>query len=277
MANNSDLVKTEKRELTLGDRAQNMALSVLSGTMGGLVDRVLPRGPDDKPMMSGARFKSAIATAFRANPNLAKCSVDSLGQSILKMAATGLEPGEESWLIPRGTECQVQLGYQGLQTLMRRHPLVADVWAEAVHEKDHFELDLGTDHKLIHRPCLRGLPGEEIGYYACLKLKDGTTRVRYMTKEEVEEHKKKYVRGESPAWKASFSAMARKTLILQLAKFAPKSRDFNIAQAIETNKPIHVTKEGEVVVENGGFVEVDAIPDEEFKTAPITVEAEEVK
>ena len=174
------------------------------------------------------KFQRDILTALSTTPKLSQCDPMSVLTAFVASAQLGLTPNNaqlgEAWVIPYGKNAQFQLGYQGLLALAYRNPKVSLAFAKEVHENDDFDIDLGTGY-IHHRPNLRGKSGNTIGYYAILKLTDGTQHVEYMSKEDMELFRQQYVKA-SDAWKNSYDSMAKKTILKKVLKYAPRSVEF---------------------------------------------------
>ena len=66
-----------------------------------------------------------------------------------------------------------------------------NIEAHVVHENDEFSYAYGLEPELIHRPALKDR-GEVICYYAVYTLVNGGFGFEVMSKEDVQEHAKKY-------------------------------------------------------------------------------------
>ncbi len=117
---------------------------------------------------------------------------------------------------------------KGLLDLAYRSGEVSVVDAQAVHENDEFSYEYGLDPKLKFKPSLKDR-GPVIAYYAMFKTKDGGYNFAVMSREDVENHAKQYSKaaatGYSP-WTSNFDAMAKKTVLKQVLKYAPLKSDF---------------------------------------------------
>ena len=106
--------------------------------------------------------------------------------------------------------------------------------------------------------------GEVVAYYALFKMADGGGNFLVMSKEDIENHAKKFsqaFKGEraSGPWKTDFDSMAKKTVIKQLLKYAPIAVELRQAIATdETVKNVDVNKLDEVNV-------LDVEPEFEFE------------
>lgn len=213
------------------------------------------------------KFERDLHTAVSATPKLKECDPFSVLSALVVSAQLGLTPNNaqlgEAWVIPYGNKAQFQLGYRGLLTLAHRNPKVSSCFAKEVHENDNFEIDLGTGY-VKHNPNIKGASGKTIGYYAVLKLSDGTQQAEYMSKEDMEAFRQKYVKA-SDAWKNSYDSMAKKTILKKVLKYAPISVEFQ--RALAQDGAIRTEKET-------GQVSKDLMDE---PTQPYDVEAEVVE
>lgn len=208
--------------------------------MKGQIQAALPKH------VSADRIARIALTALRNSPKLGNCSPQSFLGSLMVASQLGLEPNTplgQCYLIPYGLECQFQLGYKGILDLAYRTGLYSMIYAAEVYEGDEFEYELGLNKKLNHVPKKGVKTGQPIAYYAVYKLKDGTGDFSLMWKEEVEAHGKKFSKSyNNGPWKTNFSAMAKKTCIIDVLKYAPKS--IEVAQALSyENAKINVDLE----------------------------------
>lgn len=179
------------------------------------------------------RFTRIALTAYSRNEKLQECTAESFLGSMMQAAQLGVEPNTplgQAYLIPyrnKGVmEVQFQFGYRGMIDLAYRSGEVQNIQAHEVYENDTFEYELGLDPKLRHVPALKDR-GEVILYYAVFKLTNGGVGFEVMSKEDVEAFAKKKSKtyGTGP-WQSDFDAMAKKTLVKRLLKFAPLKSDF---------------------------------------------------
>lgn len=200
--------------------------------------------------ISADRIARIALTAIRNSPRLGQCNPQSFLGSLMVASQLGLEPNTplgQCYLIPYGNDCQFQLGYKGILDLAYRTGLYSMIYAAEVYEGDEFKYELGLDKKLHHIPARGARSGEPLAYYAVYKLKDGTGDFSLMYREEVLAHAKKFSKSfNNGPWKTNFNAMARKTCIIDVLKYAPKS--IEVAQAISyENAKIKVDLEASAV------------------------------
>lgn len=187
--------------------------------------------------MTPERFTRICMTAISQNPQLAQCTTTSFAGAMMTAAQLGLEPNTplgQAYLIPykdykKGvTECQFQLGYRGLIELAHRSGELQSIEAHVVYEGDEFEYELGLDPKLKHKPAMKDR-GDITWVYAVYKLKSGGYGFEVMSVEDINKHRDKFSkaagRGFSP-WNDNWEAMAKKTVIKRVLKYAPLASDF---------------------------------------------------
>lgn len=221
----------------------------VNDTIANELEAMIPQIQRSLPQMVGLtadRMARIILTEVRKNPKLAECDRKSFFGSIMECAQLGLEPGgilQQAFLIPRKNsftekiECNLQIGYQGYIELAERDGRITLI-AHAVYEGETFDIDYGTNERLIHKPCIHGEPGKIIGAYAIAKYKDGRTKFLFLNIAKIEEAKKRSQAKKSSPWNTDYDAMAIKTAIRRLFKFLPKSPA--IARALELEDAIDV-------------------------------------
>ena len=182
------------------------------------IAKALPQQIDPK------RFTRICMTALTGSSKLKSCTPESFIGAVLNSAQLGLEPNTpigEAYLIPYGQACQFQLGYKGLIKLARNSGDITKIGAECIHQNDEFSYTLGIDPTIEHKPVF-GDRGPVIGYYAYYKTKGGEVAFEVATVDEIREfatnRSKTYRNG---PWQTDFDAMAKKTLIKRVLKYAP--------------------------------------------------------
>ena len=257
------------------DNVRNLLMS-----MKGEINNALPQYlPADK-------FVRTSLTAINSNPKLLECSPQSLLAAVMNSAQLGLEfntPLGESYLIPyenkrKGiVEVQFQIGYQGLLKLAHNTGQFRRITAKEVHENDDFDIDYGTG-EIKHKPVLIGESGDVIGYYAVYETKEGGRDSFYMSKEDAEAYGRKFSKSfNSGPWKTNFDAMAKKSCIIQVLKYAPKAIDKpELGQAMAYDN--QVFKSSNTDSETGGItydIDYEIVDDEsEQKQKPKKVDKE---
>lgn len=204
-------------------------------TMKELVTVMMPEIKKALPnTITPERFTRIVMSAISNNKQLQQCTPNSFLAGMMNAAQLGLEPNTplgQAYLIPyknHGTlEAQFQIGYKGLIDLAYRSGQVKTIYAEAVHENDEFEYELGLDPKLVHKPAVKDR-GEVIYYYAVFKLVNGGEGFTVMSRDDINRHKERFSKaansGFSP-WATNYDEMAKKTVIKKVLKYAPLSTD----------------------------------------------------
>lgn len=193
--------------------------------------------------LNNERFVRVAITTIRQNPKLAECNAESLLGSLMTIAQLGLEPGVlgQCYLIPYGTECQLQLGYKGMIELLRRTGQLSDIYAYTVYSNDEFSIEYGLERTLKHIPAFTNPEGrgEIVGFYSVAILKDGTRAFEYMTKNEVVSHEEKYRKGKfkNNVWEKNFEEMALKTVTKKMLKWLPISVE--LVENLRKDEQVH--------------------------------------
>ena len=176
--------------------------------------------------ISADRIMRIALTAYNSNPKLAQCEAMSILGALMTSAQLGLEPNTplgQAYIIPYSGKAQFQIGYKGILELCYRTKEFKRISAHEVYKNDSFEFEYGLNQVLRHKPA--DMPeGEAVRYYAIYELKDGGTGMVVASREKIIAHAKKYSKsfGSGP-WQSDFDEMAKKTLILEVLKYAPKS------------------------------------------------------
>ena len=192
--------------------------------------------------LSADRMMRIALTAISSNPKLAESTPASFLGSLMSAAQLGLEPNTpmgQAYLIPyknnklRAMECQFQIGYKGMLDLCYRSNEFKTIYAKTVHENDEFEYKFGLDPDLIHVPAHIDR-GNVVAYYAVYKTTSGGVNFEVMSRQEVEEHGKKFSKSYAfGPWKNHFDEMGKKTVLKRLLKTAPQSADLRNANSID--------------------------------------------
>lgn len=202
--------------------------------------------------MEAARLVRDALTALRQNPKLAECSPQSVLGGLMTCSQLGLRPGVlgHAWLLPfwdsrsKRHHAQLVIGYQGIVDLAHRSGRIASLIARTVYERDTFDVDYGLSDNLIHKPLMAGDRGEPVAYYAIAKFNGGGHAFHVMSQADMERHRDRFAMARDKSgrvlgpWKDHFEAMAHKTVMLQLAKWFPKSTELSVG--IEADQGVRV-------------------------------------
>ncbi|ANU28427.1 recombinase RecT [Planococcus versutus] len=211
-------------------------LNALLKRMGPEIQRALPKH------MDADRIARIALTAVRTTPKLLECDQTSFLAAIMQSAQLGVEPNTglgQAYLIPYGKQVQFQLGYKGLIDLAVRSGQYKAIYAHEVYADDEFEFSYGLVKDLMHKPA--AIPsGEPIGYYAVYHLQNGGYDFVYWTKERIDHHAQKFSqavqKGWTSPWKTNYDAMAKKTVLKEVLKYAPKS--IELQKTVEADSTI---------------------------------------
>lgn len=225
------------------------------------------------------RFQRICMTAITQNKLLANCTPQSFIGCVLNAAQLGLEPNTplgQAYLIPYKNyktgeyQCQFQIGYRGMIELARRSGEIAMIKAQTVYENDEFHYELGLDPFITHVPAV-GERGKAVAYYAFYKTKSGDFDFEVATVQEIAAHRNKYSKAKNSPWNTEFDAMAKKTLIKRVLKFAPLSTE--VARQIQTDETVkNFIPENEEAMED-----LSLMPNEVFDAEYEESEAQEEK
>lgn len=246
--------------------------------MKGEIARALPS------VITPERFMRITLTALSSNPDLKKCTQESFLGAMMQAAQLGVEPNTplgQAYLIPYKNykkggilECQFQLGYKGMIDLAYRSGEVVNIQAKVVREADLFEYEFGINPMLRHVPA-RGNRGDATDVWAMYKTRDGGYGFEVWSMDDIRAfaQAKSKAYGSGP-WKTDFDAMAKKTVLKQLLKYAPMKSDF--IRAVNADETVKNYADGKADMLddpdiNGGDYEVidDETPQ---KAAPVTVD-----
>lgn len=193
------------------------------------------------------RMKSLFISQISANKKLQQCSPASLMGCLKKLATFDLDltDSNSAYLVPYGSEASLQIGYKGLQQIFYNKG-GQKIFAETVFEDDEFEIDLSEQKIVKHSPGL--LRKEMIGFYAIAVLQNGEQVLRFMSKSEMDEQRKKS-RGDN-YWKNGYRGMAEKTVIRKVLNKIPQAKINQIvADEIEIGQKDFGLESNEQIIE----------------------------
>lgn len=229
-----------------GAVAKSEATSGLAGllrSMQGEIERAVPKH------LTGERLARITLTALRTTKGLAECTPASFAGCVMACAALGIEPNTplgQAYLIPRENrrakvkECTLIVGYQGMMDLARRSGMIAGIQAVPVFRGDVFRYSMGLTPELVHVPSED--PNREkkenlTHVYAICRLKEQGADPIFVvfSRPQIEARRKRGASGFdiSTPWDTDYVAMAQKTAIRELFKWAPRSAEMARAEAIE--------------------------------------------
>lgn len=210
--------------------------AVVGDTFQALLKRMKPQIEAALPKhVSPERIMRIAMTAYSSNPKLRECDSMTILASVMIASQLGVEvntPLGQAYIIPyynnkvKRYEAQFQLGYKGLLDLAYRSGEYQTIYAMEVYENDEFEFAYGLEMILKHKPAPTP-EGEPTYYYAVYKTKNGGASFRVWSRDKIMAHSQKYSqavkKGWTSPWKSDFDAMAKKTVLKDLLKYAPMS------------------------------------------------------
>lgn len=240
--------------------------------MAGALEKMLPEIKKAVgKAMTPERFSRIALSLFNGNPVFWEADTTSFLSALMQSAQCGLEPNTvlgEAYVIPyknnsKGiVEISFQVGYKGILKMAFNTGEYEAIYAHEIRKGDEFEYEYGLHKNLIHKPA--DVPSEEIThYYAVYKLKNGGFDFVVWSKERVEHHAKEFSKNymykgqvnKNSVWAKNFDSMAKKTVLIDVLKFAPKSVE--MAKALDLDYKSEAKDER---VSNFNYVDVDAAP-----------------
>lgn len=245
-------------------------------------------------------FLAGLSNAISQYPELAETNLTDLITVAQKVATLNLSLVSElgqAYIIPYNDhgdkKAQLQLGYRGIIQLVQNTGNIGRLGGSPVYvgNKPHYNFVFGDFYMENEdfNPYTSSNEEEKqvAGYVAYYYLKNGERVVNYWPLEQVEQHAKKFSKsykgkgtnGYTP-WYNNFDAMAIKTVMKDLLKFAPKSTESEVLLEQDNRaerEMVDVTEEHQVEEEpkrmEGKVVEE---PEKETRVAVPTEEAPNV-
>lgn len=226
------------------------------------------------------RMARIAMTALSKNEMLAQSTPESFLGALLTSAQLGLEcntPLGQAYLIPYKNgktgrvETQFQLGYQGMLDLCYRTKQYKTIQARVVYEGDDFDYSYGFNETLRHIP--RGKTSKPVYVYAYYELVSSGHAFEVMSWNEVMKFSEQYSQSvkykKSSPWQSDPEAMAKKTVLKKVMKYAPKTVE--IADAVANDSAILSAN----VVNDGKNAFVDIVNTQPVieETKPAEIEA----
>ena len=203
---------------------QNMSLSELmhSPAVVGKLNEVW-----NSPQMANS-FMSSVISVANGNPQLRNAEPMSIIGAAMVAATMQLQVIPtlgQCYIIPYGKKAQFQVGYLGLLQLCQRSGQFKKILAAPVHEGEYVSGDEFDEEYVFDKKQKKS--DKVIGYMAKFELLNGFTKVAYWDIDKVKAHATKFSQafraGFNSPWKSDFDAMAQKTVLKSILKFAPKS------------------------------------------------------
>ncbi len=181
----------------------------------------------NSPQMANS-FMSSVISVANGNPQLRRAEPMSIIGAAMVAATMRLQVIPtlgQCYIIPYGSKAQFQIGYLGLLQLCQRSGQFKKILAAPVHEGEYISGDEFDEDYVFDKKQKKS--DKVIGYMAKFELLNGFTKVTYWDIDKVKAHAQKfsqaYRAGYNSPWKSDFDAMAMKTVIKSILKYAPKS------------------------------------------------------
>ena len=175
-----------------------------------------------------ASFSSSLISIVNGNPKLRECDAMSVVGSAMVAATLQLQVVPtlgQCYIIPYGNKAQIQVGYLGMLQLCQRSGQFKRILAVPVHDGELVSGDEFNEDWVFDKSKKKS--DTVIGYYAKFELINGFVKCAYWTKEQVDNHAKKYSqavqKGWTSPWKTNYDEMGCKTVLKSILKYAPKS------------------------------------------------------
>lgn len=179
------------------------------------------------PQMANS-FMSSVISVANGNPQLRKAEPMSIIGAAMVAATMQLQVIPtlgQCYIIPYGSKAQFQVGYLGLLQLCQRSGQFKKILAAPVHEGEYISGDEFDEDYVFDKNQRKS--DKIVGYMAKFELLNGFTKVAYWDVDRVKAHAAKfsqaYRSGYTSPWKSDFDAMAQKTVLKSILKYAPKS------------------------------------------------------
>jgi recombination protein RecT len=223
------------------------------------------------------RLIAMVSAEMRRTPKILECNRESIEAAVSLAARLMLEPDSALgyfYLIPYKDQLQVIIGYKGLLELTMRSSAIKSIYAQEVFSNDHFEVCLGTEKIIRHKPSL-GLRGDLVAVYAIAQYTSGAIEIEFMSKPEVDAVRARSKSGGQGPWVTDYAAMARKTVLRRMTKYIPRAIDAHLAIAADEayergEQPVPDYIEGELEVVDTETGEVTPLPKNDTITSSLT-------
>lgn len=175
-----------------------------------------------RPGDSYERIVVEVYHAVAKNPDILKCTPQSIVNAVSRAVRSGLVISEGVHLVPYGATLTEIYDYKGRIQLIVTAGSARSIDAQCVYENDRFEYEQGTSPRISHSPVLNPAKrGPMVGAYAIANLGRAGFKAVVLSTDEIEKvrqtYSKQHKKGELPYW------YAQKTCVHRLAKLLPKN------------------------------------------------------
>lgn len=251
MATNSSLKNQLSKKEVVG-QAPAIANSVKS-----LIDNPTVKKRFEEVLMERApQYMSSVVNLVNSDVNLKKCEPMSVIASCMVAATMNLPIDKNlgyAWVVPYGTKAQFQMGYKGYIQLALRTGQYKAINVVAIKEGELISWNPLSEE--VEIDFTKKISDKVIGYAGYFKLINGFEKTVYWSKEDIEEHAKRFSKtysSKNGAWQTDFDSMAKKTVLRNLlSKWGILSIEMQKAYIADSN----VVKEN--IVNDDSNLEVD--------------------
>lgn len=220
--------------------------------------------------MTPERFSRIALSLFNGNPQFWEADTTSFLSALMQSAQCGLEPNTvlgEAYVIPyknnkqNTVEVNFQVGYKGILKMALNTGDYEAIYAHEVREGDEFSYEYGLHKNLVHKPA--EVPSTKVThYYAVYKLKNGGFDFVVWSRERIDQHAREFSKNylykgqvnQNSVWYKNFDSMAKKTVLLDVLKYAPKTVE--MAKALDLD---YKAEAKEDKISNFDYVDVDTV------------------
>lgn len=215
-----------------------------------------------RTMNPGRVIKVALMNAAN-NKSILKCTPKSVVNAVIQATSYGLDVGGslgQAYIVPFKNknlrppfdhEATLIIGYRGFIAMARRSGEILSVAAHGVYDKDEFDMQLGDEPHIKHRPFLGGERGKLVSVYSVAEFKDGGRHTDFMTVADVNKIRSRSRASDNGPWKTDYDEMAKKTVVRRASKYWPLCIDL-LREAMAS----------EDLTEKGRAFDIDAGPPE---------------
>lgn len=191
----------------------------------------------NNPQMANS-FVSTVISVTNGNAQLRQADPMSIVSAAMVAATLQLQINPTlgfAYIVPYGRSAQFQIGYKGLLQLCQRSGQFRKIITQPVCEGEPVKVDPFMEEYVFDRKQRKS--NKVIGYMARYELLNGFMKTAYWTKEEVEAHARKFSKafanGWTSPWKSDFDAMALKTVLKSVLKFAPMNVEMTMVRTFD--------------------------------------------
>ena len=171
------------------------------------------------------QFERVALNALVLNPEIVKCTTQSLDQAVLRCAEVGLLPdGVQAAIIPYKDKASFIPMITGKIVLARRATKGLVLRARCVYEQDDWKHVEGMHPELVHRPNKNGIKSDEaiIAVYATAIAPDWPEpEWEVLYRPEIDRYRARAASTRGP-WSTDYAEMAEKTVLGLVLKRLPR-------------------------------------------------------